>query len=423
LPMVLRRAFKVAAEPPQGPVFLSMPIDVLDQEADMHIVPTTYVDCRSRPSEDTVRRAAEMLLGAQNPLIVVGDGVAVSGAQDEVAQLAEATGARIMSAFASEMNVRTDHPLYAGMLLVISGEAMRAQLEGVDLLFAIGTPVFTQLFPTAGMLLPEGMRLMQLDLDSWEIAKNFPVDLGMQADPREGLRAIITAVQARRSSEVGAVAQERAAQLAAVREQMDLMAREALERQWNQTPISVARLMKQLADVVPEGTIVFDESITSSGALQRYFTFTEPGSLFRARGGGLGPGMPGTIGVKLARPDRPVVGVVGDGAALYTIQSLWSAAHHKVNVTWVICNNQSYRILKINMLQYLGEAGRGRQFVAMDLTDPGINFAHVAESFGVRGWRVEDPDELEPALRSAIALDGPALVDVVIDGSLGPLLG
>jgi benzoylformate decarboxylase len=128
--------------------------------------------------------------------------------------------------------------------------------------------------------------------------------------------------------------------------------------------------------------------------------------------------LPGALGVKLARPDSPVLAVVGDGAALYTIQALWTAAHYRIPVTYVICNNESYRILKINMLEYLGEAMAGRKFIAMDLVDPVLDFAQIAQAFGIRGQRVERPEELEPALRSAFRSGEPSLVDVVIEGGL-----
>lgn len=423
VPMLLRRAFKVAAEPPQGPVLFSVPLDVFDEEGEMIIEPTSYVDWRSRPSVESTRRAVDLIGRASNPVIVVGDGVALSGAQREVTEMAEAIGARIMTAFASEMNVATDHRLFAGMLGIFAPEMVRAQLEGVDLLLAIGTPVFTQLFPRAGRLLPDETRLVHIDLDPWEIAKNYPVELGVLADPKAALRDIVDRLAETASDDFAARARARAESIAEGLRKFREMAAQQVDENWDATPISVTRLMKELADALPSDAIVFDEAITSSQVLHRYVPFTEPGSVFRARGGGLGPGMPGAIGVKLARPDRPVVGVVGDGSAMYTIQSIWSAAHHDVPVTWVICNNESYRILKINMLQYLGEAAQGRRFVEMDLNDPRIDFAAVARSFGVEGWRVERPDEIGPALRAAFSSGKPGLVDVVIDGSLGPLFG
>ncbi len=128
--------------------------------------------------------------------------------------------------------------------------------------------------------------------------------------------------------------------------------------------------------------------------------------------------MPNPIGIKLARPDRPVLSVVGDGAALYTIQALWTAAHHKIPVTWVIANNRSYRILKLNMLDYLGEGAAGRRFVEMDMTDPELDFSAIARSFGVKGVRVEHPDEIGDAVREAQKSEEPCLVDVVIEGDM-----
>ncbi|HYB43442.1 MAG TPA: thiamine pyrophosphate-dependent enzyme, partial [Candidatus Methylomirabilis sp.] len=108
-------------------------------------------------------------------------------------------------------------------------------------------------------------------------------------------------------------------------------------------------------------------------------------------------------------------GVCSDGAAMYSISALWTAAHHRIPVTFVMLNNAAYRILKLNMVEYLGPAIRGRKFVAMDLTDPELRFDRMAESMGVPGRRIAKPDELADALREAIAHDGPSLVDVVME--------
>jgi benzoylformate decarboxylase len=136
------------------------------------------------------------------------------------------------------------------------------------------------------------------------------------------------------------------------------------------------------------------------------------------RGGGIGPGLPGSLGAQLACPERKVVGVCSDGASMYSITALWTAAHHRIPVTYVMLNNASYRILKLNMLDYLGSAASARRFTAMDLTDPDLRFDRLAEAMGVPAWRVEQPDQLAGALRSALETSGPSLVDVVIEGSV-----
>ena len=149
--------------------------------------------------------------------------------------------------------------------------------------------------------------------------------------------------------------------------------------------------------------------------------FDEPGSLYALRGGALGWCMPGCLGIQLAEPDRPVVAVVGDGSSLYSIQALWTAVRYNLPVTWVICNNGSYRVLKQNMELYLrqmlGDTERKSEYVGMDFAQP-LQLAKIAEGFGVHGRKVETPSELAPALEEAFSLGKPALVDVVIDGSV-----
>jgi benzoylformate decarboxylase len=213
-------------------------------------------------------------------------------------------------------------------------------------------------------------------------------------------------------------ARTRAASVQAMAGQLLNALEGAAKARWDASPTSAGRMMAEVGGAMDPDTILFDESITSGGYLMRYLRFAEGGRHFRAAGGGLGPGIPNPIGIKLARPDKPVLSVVGDGAAMYTIQGLWTAAHHNISVTWVIANNASYRILKLNMLDYLGEGAAGRKFVEMDLTGPKLDFAHVAASFGVKGVRVENADDIGDAVREAQAANEPRLVDVVIEGDV-----
>lgn len=411
IPQALRRALKVANDPPVGPAFLSIPIDLMDEDADVLVEPTSYTRWRVRPEAAAIREAADLLARSERPLVLIGDGVALSDAQNEVARIAELIGAPIYSGYASETNVASDHPLVSGMLPRTSYDAAQVTaklLSRHDVVLALGTPIFRFAFPAPGGI-PVEAKIVQIDIDGWEIGKNVPGALGIRADVKAALSELIALVSERppagardRVEAIGAAtAKRRQEQLAADR------------AGWDAAPISPARLMSELAAALPPNAAIFDEAISNSAALTRYVTPVE-GRYFRARGGGIGPGMPGAIGIKLGMPDRPVVGVVSDGASMYTITALWTAAHHRIPVTWVLCNNASYQILKQNVSDYLGAGRAGRRFVAMDLREPRLRFDLIAESMGVHGRRVARPEEIRPALEEAFALGAPALVDVQI---------
>ena len=180
--------------------------------------------------------------------------------------------------------------------------------------------------------------------------------------------------------------------------------------------------MEELRKHVPFDTIVFDEALTNSPALTRYLPPTLPGHFFQTRGGSLGVGIPGAIGAKLANPDKTVFGVTGDGGAMYTIQALWTAARHNVDAKFVICNNRSYRLLQLNIAEYWKEQGiAAHEFpVSFDLSKPAMRFDEMARSMGVPAARIETLDQIEPAIRQALATTGPFLLDVVLEGDVRP---
>lgn len=423
VPQAVRRAFKIAAEPPQGPVFLSLPMDVLDAEAEVTIQPTRYTAWRGRPDPAALAEAAELLVAARRPLILAGDRVALSEAHAELVALAELLGAPIFENYASEFNVPYTHPLYLGMVpFTGTPRPLRETLADCDALLCVGAPLFQIIFPSPEPVLPAGARLIQIDLVAWELNKNYPADVALLADPKAALEELAELVRARQTPAQRQAAAERAAataaQTAAARDRYWARARAG----WDQVPITAPRLMHELQAALPAGALVFAEAITNQAHLWAALQPTRPEQVLNSRGGGIGPGLPGTLGAQLARPDRKVVGVCSDGAAMYSITALWTAAHHRIPATFVMLNNASYRILKLNMLEYLGPAARGRQFIGMDLTDPPLRFDRLAEAMGVPARRVEQPAELAPALREALAHAGPFLVDVVLDSPL-PLPG
>jgi benzoylformate decarboxylase len=412
VPQALRRAITIASDPPQGPVLLSLPIDVMDDSADVRIAPTSLTSWQVRPDPQAIDQAAEMLAASDNPLLLIGDGVALCGGQHHVARLAQKLGAPIWQAYSSEVNVPFDDPMLAGSLPNTSSRASELTarlLAQHDVVLAIGAPVFRFVFPQPGPALPTGVQFVHIDLDGRELGRSTVGGLLIKSDCAVAAQELCRRLDSRPLAAAPARTERIRAEIAAARAA-------ALERDrehWDDQPISVPRLMAEIAAALPPGTAIFDEAMTSSSTLLRYIT-PAPGHYFRARGGGIGPGIPGAVGLKLALGDTPVIGIVSDGASMYSLTALWTAAHHGIPVVIVVCNNGSYRILKENLADYLGESGADRRFVELDLTAPELRFDQIAEAMGVHGRRVEDPDELGPALRAAFALGRPAVIDVPI---------
>ena len=422
IPMAVRRAFKEAKTPPTGPVFLSFPWDTMDEEVDVEIVPSSPGYFRMRPDAAAVARASELLAQAENPVIVLGDRVGQSGAMAQLVRVAEQVGAKVFSTSYtySEVNFPTNHNQYAGMLN-LNSSATRQQLAGADVVLAVGTNVFSSFLYVPEPFLSPGTKLIHLDSNVKEIEKMYPTDLGIPCDPQAGLADLAEALDGDLSAPAREAAATRSAALGAAR----LRAREEylnrMRGMADQRPMPVDRMMYELAQALPADAIVADEAITSRGALLQAIEPAEPGSYYSIRGGALGWAMPGALGIKLANPHRPVVAVVGDGASMYTVQALWTAARYNIPVTYAICNNRSYRILKVNMDVYLRrmleDADRDSEYVGMDFATP-LPLAEIAQAMGVAGENVDDPTQLGPALERSISSGKPAVINVSIDGAL-----
>jgi benzoylformate decarboxylase len=413
---VLRRAFKTAGTAPYGPVLVVLPADVLDGLTDEAVVPTSYPVTTSVPAPETVERAAELLAGAQRPLVIAGDGVHFSGAQAELARLAEVWGAEVWGADWAEVNLPVDHPAYRGQLGHMFGSVSSRVTAAADAVLVVGTYVLPEVFPALDGVFAPGAPVVHVDLDSGAIAKNFPVDLGVVADPRRTLGLLADAIGRRAGSEQARRAAERLARWG--REKASALV-EAVARDDHESgrlPLTAAAFGRALADRLPAGAVLFDEALTSSPGLFRYLPPNTPGEWFQTRGGSLGVGIPGAIGAKLAHPDRTVVGFTGDGGSMYTVQALWTAARYGIAAKFVICNNGRYKLLDDNIEQYWGTQGIEPHAYPgiFDLTRPEIDFAALSESLGVRAVRVEKPDQVGPAIDAALAHPGPFLIDLVV---------
>lgn len=419
---VLRRAIKIAATPPMGPVYVCLPQDVLDEISPETARPTSIPSTRVVPDDALLQQVAQMLAAAERPMIFVGDGVAYSGAQAELARVAEMLGAEVWTADAGELNISFAHPLYQGSTGHMFGEHSRPITTRGDVNLVVGTYMLPEVFPNLDDIFASEAKVIHVDLNAYEIAKNHPVDVGVVADPKLTLARLAEVLEGTlddaRKKAARARIEEYSASKKATREKE--LAADAKVR--NSSPLYFSQFMEELARQVPEDVVIFDEALTNSPALVRYCTPTEPGSFFQTRGGSLGVGIPGAIGVKLAQPKKTVIGVTGDGGSMYTIQALWSAARHNIDAKFIVCNNRSYRLLQLNIQQYWGENRvPAHDFpLSFDLSKPEIHFADLARTMGVAGVRVETPEQIEPAIRRALEHQGPFLIEVILEGSFHP---
>lgn len=416
IPLAIQRAFKVAAHPPMGPVFVSLPQDVLDQKIDFDYIPRGQSFTRLRPDQEAINRAVEVLITTQSPVIIVGNGVAQSEALAETVELAELIGAPVYDPWMSDVNFPVSHPQYLGDLNLASPQT-KEMLKLAGVLVAIGVQLFRQPLYSSEPLLTKNTKVIQIDNNSWEIGKNFPVAAGIEGDIKVSLAGLNDALQKSMSAQTREAAKTRAQEIAKEKQRITEAFLEKARRERDRVPIAVSRLMQELRDSLKPGTLVVDDCWSCSSTLRRSIDFREPKSFQRTGGGSIGWGMSGSLGVKLASPDRPVVAVIGDGSAVWSIQSLWTAAHYNIPVTYVICANASYSQVKLMKILLMGEQAKGR-YLGMDLDEPRIDFCQLAQAMRVHGQKVERPEKLREALRSALELGKPALVEVYIESIL-----
>jgi benzoylformate decarboxylase len=421
LPRAVRRAIKVALTPPTGPVFLSLPMDVLEESADVDLAPTSRPDLRPGQLPELLAQAAEALGAAQNPTIIVGDRVSKSGALAEAVELAETLGARVYGEpQANSTAFPADHALFAGILPSLS-QGIRRALEPADVVLVIGLNLFQPFLYMGRSPLPDHTTVVQIDSDPWEVGKNYPVTVGVLSDPKAAMAQLTPLLRQHLTPTQRDTAKRR---LESERE-LRLQERRSLESRTAEDeakePMSALILMRELARALPADAVVVNESVTAGSTLRAWLQLKDEKSFFQAKGGGLGFGLPGVVGVKLALPERPVVGLIGEGSAMYAIQGLWTAAHYNLPVVFVICNNAQYRILKSGLLAFRSEPAKQGKFVGMDLVQPEIDFVRLAESLGVAAERVTKSQDVGPALRQALSRSGPSLLDIPIDRSVRAL--
>src|SRR5918998_1354364 len=387
VPREILRAYHTAMQAPKGPVFVSIPMNDWDVEAEPP--PSHEVYHEPAPDPEGIKKFAQVLAEAERPAIVAGAWVDRKGAFYDTVALAEKLNAAVWEApLASRAGFPQDHPLFQGGLAPAQ-KPVAEQLSDYDVVLVLGAPVFLYYPYVPGPVVKEGTKVLHIP-----------------GDPDKAARAALG------TSLFGNVAYAVRQLLEMLPEKPDRPAppvREAPQVPEPATPIPPAYLMHTLAEVLPEGTAIFEESGSSRGTFHKYVRPGWPGAYFNAASGALGYAMPAAVGYKLAMPDNPVVCLIGDGSSMYSNQALWTAAQYGANVVFVIVDNKGYYILK-----------GFRDAIGIDDTVPGLDvpdldLVKVAEGMGVRGETVEDPDALTTALERGFAAKWPYLINVMVE--------
>jgi benzoylformate decarboxylase len=397
VPRAIERAYHSAMAPPRGPVFVSIPMDDWNVQAEPR--PARHVVSRVPPDETALQGVARALAGADNPALVVGGGIDRAGGWKAAVQLAERLTMPVWEAPAPERaSFPQDHRLFQGFL-PLAMKPLAERLREHDVVLTVGAAVFRYYPHIPGPIVAERTRLLQITDDPDEAARA-PAGDAIIGDARIALERLVALVPAMRRS--------------------DPPARPAPAQVPAADPIPTALVMRAVAEALSDGGMVVEESASSRAAFYDQIRINRPGSYFATASGGLGFALPAAVGAGLARPGPPVTCIVGDGAAMFGIHAIWTAARYEVPVVIVVINNGGYGILKA-----FAAFQRTPSVPGLDL--PGLDIATVARGMGARSRRITESREVADAVREAFqtaaAEQCPVLLDVIVDAEVAALFG
>ncbi len=417
IPSIVRRAFRVATGGRPGAVQIALPMDILEENVSGALLHAEepcqrYPAYRTRPDPAAVERAAELLVQASQPVAVAGGGVVTSGAWAELTALAEALGMVVGTSICGKGAIAEEHPLSMG-IVGSNGRRPYANelLQAADLILYIGCK--TDSVTTAGWTIPPrttGQTILHLDVDPNEIGRNYPTAVGLVGDAKLGLVDLLAAVQAKRC-------QPRPNPLVGLSDEIsafwaDFEAKAAATT----TPIKPQRVIQALARLLPADSIIVADAGTPTPFAAAYLRSSAGRQVIIPRGhGGLGYALPGVVGAKLARPQATVVGLMGDGSFGMSVGELETISRLGLTVILIQFNNACFGWIKVGQ-ELLCD---GRHFGVDFSAD--TDHAAIARGFGLRGVRVEKPEDVEPALQEALAANQPTFIDILTEPETGEL--
>lgn len=417
IPVLLRRAFHDCGAAPSGPVFLSLPMDVMEAMTTIPAGETSTID--QRAVAGSLDRLAEKLaaIAPGRLALIAGDEIDASDASAQMVALADLLAAPVYgSSWPAHIPFPTAHPLWAGNLPT-RADAIADILGRYDAIFALGGKSLITILYSEVSAVPPGTQVFQLSADVRDLGRTYATSLSTVGDIQASLNALLPLLAPRVADRAGAFAEVRAAAATARAERRAQLAASA-DAAFDDPVIAPLVAAREVARAVGAQTTIIDEAPATLTHLRTFLNSNSVHQYAAMRGGVLGWGMPAAVGFSLGIDRAPVVCVVGDGAAMYSPQALWTAAHEKLPVTFVVINNAEYNILKNFMKGQAHYASvRANRFIAMDLTDPRVDYLALATSMGVPSRRVTRAADIAPAIEAGIRSGGANLVEVIVRAS------
>jgi len=417
LPILVRRAFHDANAAPTGPVFLSLPMDVMEEFSTIGIAGRSQIDRKAVAGSlpELARHLAAVTPGRL--AVIAGDEIHASQAAAETVAVAELLGAPVYgSSWPSRIPFPTSHPLWAGNLPT-KAKGIAEILSNYDAIFALGGKSLITILYTEGPAIPEGCELFQLSADVRDLGRTYVTRLSVVGDIQTSLAALLPLLRSAvhdRAAVYQALVTKAAEGRAAARR---ALAKKAADQMDDPQISPLVAAQEAVRAIGPEIAIV-DEAIATSSQMRQFLNSDSPNQYSFLRGGGLGWGMPASVGASLGLGRAPVVCLVGDGAAMYSPQAIWTAAHEKLPVTFIVMNNREYNVLK-NFMRSQSDyvSAKANRFLAMDIEDPAVDYLALATAMGVPARRIERAADIAPAIEAAIRSGVANLIEIPISAT------
>jgi benzoylformate decarboxylase len=414
LPVLVRRAFQDSNAAPSGPVFLSFPMDVMEEMSTVSIASPSTIDRRSVAGSLDALADHLVKIRPSRLAIIAGDEIHSSGAAAEALELAETLAAPVFgSSWPARIPFATSSPLWAGNLPTKAMD-IAEKLSKFDAIFALGGKSLITILYSHGSAVPQGCDVFQMSADVRDLGRTYVTKLSVVGDIKASLQELLPLLKQRVVENAAAYAEARKE---AAHEQAKRRARldELAASQFDAPVVTPLVAAQQAMRAIGNKTPIVDEAIVTSSAVRSFLNSSSARQYSFMRGGGLGWGMPAAVGCSLGLGREPVVCLVGDGAALYSPQALWTAAYEKLPVTFIVMNNREYNVLKNFMRsQEHYTSAKTNRFIAMEIDNPPIDYLALAVSMGVPARRVERAGDIAQAIEAGIASGTTNLIEVVI---------